>query len=96
MEFLNDEAQICKQREELVVVRVLSSLNPLYESAKNKILTVKELPTMKEIYARLQRLSVGTSSSYETSALISLGKHGRGSSFGRGRGRDKGKICRFY
>ncbi|TXG59814.1 hypothetical protein EZV62_014387 [Acer yangbiense] len=81
-----DNTQIRKQREELVVVRSLSSLNLFYESAKNNILTEKELPIMKEIYARLQRLSVGISNSYETSALVSSGGRGRGQSFGRGRG----------
>ncbi|KAK1570860.1 hypothetical protein Q3G72_008244 [Acer saccharum] len=87
-----NEAQIRKQREELVVVRFLSSLNPSYESAKNSILTEKELLTMKEIYACLQRLSIGTSNSYETSTLMSYGEHGRGQSFGHGQGRGRGKI----
>ncbi|KAK1587604.1 hypothetical protein Q3G72_014693 [Acer saccharum] len=73
-----DKAQICKQKEELVVVRFLSSLNPFYESAKNNILTEKELPTMKVIYACLLRLSVGIYNSHETSALVSSGGHGRG------------------
>ncbi|KAI9186472.1 hypothetical protein LWI28_017572 [Acer negundo] len=51
---------------------------------------------MKEIYARLQRLSVGTSNFHETFALVSSGGCGRGQSFGGGRGRGRGKIGHFH
>ncbi|KAK4850914.1 hypothetical protein QYF36_010947 [Acer negundo] len=49
-----------------------------------------------KIYARLQRLSVGTSNSHETFALVSSGGCGRGQSFGGGRGRGRGKIGHFH
>ncbi|KAK0572489.1 hypothetical protein LWI29_032276 [Acer saccharum] len=81
-----------KLREELMVVRFLSSLNLMYESAKNSILTEKELPTIKEVYARLKTLSLNPSNTQESSALLSSREHGRGqpSKHGRGRGRGRG------
>ncbi|KAK4836176.1 hypothetical protein QYF36_019499 [Acer negundo] len=91
-----DEKQLRKQWEELLVVRFLSSLHPVYESAKNSILTEKELPTMKEVYARLKRLSLITPNSQETPVLLSPGGRGRGQSFRHGRGHGKGRGGCFH
>ncbi|ESR60679.1 hypothetical protein CICLE_v10017996mg, partial [Citrus x clementina] len=51
-----DIAILERQHKKLLVVRFLSSLNPVYESLKNGILTEKELPNIKEAYACLKQL----------------------------------------
>lgn len=63
----------------------------MYESLKTGILTEKELPNIKEAYARFKRLPF-THSDPDTSALASFGGRGQtqatecGQSHGRGRG----------
>ncbi|KAK4853879.1 hypothetical protein QYF36_015988 [Acer negundo] len=81
-----DKNLLQKQRQELLVVRFLSSLNPMYESAKNNILTEKELQTIKEVYGHLKRLSLNPSSTQESSTLLSFGGLGRGQPSGRDQG----------
>lgn len=72
-----------RQYEELLVVRFLSSLNPIYESSKNGILTKKELPNINEAFARLKRLP-STHGNQDPYALASFGGRGQGQTTGRG------------